>query len=174
MEAAMQNAKPTEKDPQTLILDPALSNFIENISRYFESYGIPRIGGRIMGLLMVTQEPLSAERIASTLKVSLASVSINLRFAQQIGLAQKVSFPGDRVTYYVFPESGLEGTLAIEIQGLGVMKRLIGQGLAALPPGEAASDRMKGLAEWADFLIKVWENALVEWRARQQERLEVK
>ncbi len=120
---------------------------------------------------MITQEPLSAEKIASTLKVSRASISINLRFAQQIGLAQRVSFPGDRVTYYVFPETGLEGTLAIEIQGLGVMKKLIGQGLAALPPGDAAYDRMKGLSNWADFLIKVWEDALTEWRARQPEGL---
>jgi hypothetical protein len=167
----MQNTNPPDTDHGRLTLAPALSSFIENISRYFESYGIPRIGGRIMGLLMITQEPLSAEKIASTLKVSRASISINLRFAQQIGLAQKVSFPGDRLTYYIFPETGLEGTLAIEIQGLGVMKKMIGQGMAALPPEDAAYERMKGLADWADFLIKVWENALVEWRARQQERL---
>ena len=170
----MKNTNLPDTNHGSVTLDPALSSFIENISRYFESYGIPRIGGRIMGLLMITQEPLSAEEIAATLKVSRASISINLRFAQQIGLAQKVSFPGDRITYYIFPETGLEGTLAIEIQGLGVMKRLIGQGLAALPSEDPASDRMKGLADWADFLIKVWENALAEWHARQQERLAVK
>ena len=148
-------------------LTPAMSKFIEDLARYFESFGIPRIGGRILGLLMVSKEPLSAETIASTLKVSRASISTNLRFALQIGLAEKVSFPGDRLTYYLFPETGLEGTLAIEIQGLGVMKRLVQQGLAAVPPGEAVHSRMEGLAVWADFLIHVWENALVEWRTRQ-------
>jgi DNA-binding transcriptional regulator GbsR (MarR family) len=159
-----------ESDHQLLQLTPALSQFIENFARYFESYGIPRIGGRILGLLMVAQEPLSSEAIASALKVSRASISTNLRFALNIGLAEKVSFPGDRITYYIFPESGLEGTLAIEIQGLGVMKRLIQQGLAALPPEAQARDRMEGLAEWADFLIQVWDHALIEWRTKQQEK----
>ncbi len=149
-------------------LTPALSQFIENLARYFESYGIPRIGGRILGLLMVVQEPLSAENIASALKVSRASISTNLRFALNIGLAEKISFPGDRVTYYIFPETGLEGTLAIEIQGLSVMKKLVQQGLAALPPEAQARGRMEELAEWADYLIQVWENALIEWRTSQQ------
>ncbi len=151
-------------------LTPALNQFIESLARYFESYGIPRIGGRILGLLIVAEEPLSAESIAAALNVSRASISTNLRFALQVGLAEKASFPGDRVTYYVFPENGLEGTLAIEIQGLGFMKRLVQQGLAALPAGEPAHARMEELSEWADFLIRVWENALIEWRTQQQEK----
>jgi len=157
-----------DSDHQPPKLTPAINQFIENLARYFESYGIPRIGGRILGLLMIAQGPLSAEDIASTLKVSRASISTNLRFALNIGLAERISFPGDRVTYYVFPETGLEGTLAIETQGLKVMKKLVQQGLTALPPGEPVRGRMEGLSDWADFLIQVWEDALIEWRARQQ------
>jgi len=159
-----------ESDHQPPQLTPALSQFIENLARYFESYGIPRIGGRILGLLMVAQEPLSAEAIAAALKVSRASISTNLRFALNIGLAEKTSFPGDRITYYIFPESGLEGTLAIEIKGLHVMKKLIQQGLTALPPEALARDRMEELSEWADFLIQVWDRALIEWRTKQPEK----
>ncbi len=161
----MQNS-----DHQPPKLTPALSQFIENLARYFESYGIPRIGGRILGLLMVAREPLSAEDIASALKVSRASISTNLRFALNIGLAEKTSFPGDRITYYVFPESGLEGTLAIETQGLRYMKKLVQQGLKALPAEDQARSRMEGLEDWADFLIEVWDKALIEWRARQKEQ----
>jgi DNA-binding transcriptional regulator GbsR (MarR family) len=137
------------------------------LARYFQSYGIPRIGGRILGLLLVAHEPLSAENISAILKVSRASVSTNLRFALQVGLAEKVSFPGDRITYYVFPETGLEKTLTAEIQSLGTMKRLAEQGLAALPLGDSVRSRMEALINWADFLIQVWQKALIEWRARQ-------
>lgn len=157
-------------DHRSLKLTPALSQFIENFARYFESYGISRIGGRILGLLMVAQEPLSAEAIASTLKVSRASISTNLRFALNIGLAEKISFLGDRLTYYIFPENGLEGTLAIEIQGLQVMKKLIQQGSAALPPESQTQERMQGLADWADFLIHIWEKALDEWQTTQKDK----
>ena len=159
------NSPNTSRNPPKLT--PELSKFVENFGRYFESYGIPHIGGRILGLLLVAHEPLSAEDISATLKVSRASVSTNLRFALHVGLAEKTSFPGDRTTYYVFPETGLEQTLSIEIQGLGVMKRLAEQGLAALPPGDAARSRMEAMIQWADFLIQIWQKALIEWRERQ-------
>ena len=63
---------------------------------YFESYGIPRIGGRILGLLLVADEPLSADSIASVLRVSCASVSTNFKLLLTSSLAEKVTFAGDR------------------------------------------------------------------------------
>jgi DNA-binding transcriptional regulator GbsR (MarR family) len=147
-------------------LSPPLTRFIENLAQYFESFGIPRIGGRILGLLLVSSEPLSAEAISTILKVSRASVSTNIRFALQVGLAEKVSFPGDRITYYVFPETGLEKTLAVEIQAVSMMKRFVEQGLNALSPEDAARSRLEALADWADFLMQVWQKALLEWRER--------
>ena len=148
-------------------LSPPLTRFIENLAQYFESFGIPRIGGRVLGLLLVSSEPLSAEAISTILKVSRASISTNIRFALQVGLAEKVSFPGDRITYYAFPENGLEKTLAVEIQGVSIMKRFIEQGLSALPPEDAARSRLEVLADWADFLLQVWQKALIEWQERQ-------
>lgn len=166
------NSANTDRNPQEL--SPELSKFVENLGRYFESYGIPRIGGRILGLLLVAHEPLSAESISAILKVSRASVSTNFRLLSVIGLAEKVSFPADRTTYYVFPETGLEKTLAVEIQGLGAMKRLAEQGLAALPSEDAARSRMEAMIQWADFLILVWQKALIEWRERQGSRSAVR
>ena len=86
-------------------LNPELIRFIENMGMYFESYGIPRIGGRILGLLLIAPEPLAAERIASTLKASRASISTNIRVLLTSGLAEKITFPGDRTTYFIFPET---------------------------------------------------------------------
>lgn len=155
-------------------LTPPLTRFIENLAQYFESFGIPRIGGRILGLLLVSAEPLSAEDISTTLKVSRGSVSTNIRFALQVGLAEKISFPGDRITYYAFPETGLEKTLVVEVQGVGIMKRFVEQGLNALPPEDAARSRLEALDEWADFLLEVWQKALIEWQERQRSKSSVR
>jgi hypothetical protein len=163
----MKNIDPPHTNHPPSSLTPELSKFIENFAQYFESYGMPRIGGRILGLLLVAKEPLSAENISATLKVSRASVSTNLRFALQVGLAEKAFFPGDRTTYYVFPETGLEKTLVAEIEAISNMKRFVEQGLNALPPGDAARGRLEALDDWADFLIQVWQKALIEWRERQ-------
>jgi DNA-binding transcriptional regulator GbsR (MarR family) len=149
-------------------LDPELARFIESMGMYFESYGIPRIGGRILGLLLVAHEPLSAERIASILKVSRASISTNFRILLTSGLAEKVTHPGDRTTYFVFPETGLEKTLLVEIQGIQALKRLVQQGSNALPPGDAARSRMKEMEDWTDFLIRLYQKALLDWQARSE------
>ena len=155
-------------------LDPELARFVESMGMYFESFGIPRIGGRILGLLLIAHEPLSAERIAAILKVSRASISTNFRLLLTSNLAEKVTYPGDRTTYFVFPESGLEKTLLVEIQGISAMKRIIQQGLNALPAGDSARGRMQEMAYWADFIVEVWQKALVEWHARQPEQPAVK
>jgi DNA-binding transcriptional regulator GbsR (MarR family) len=147
-------------------LDPELARFIESMGMYFESYGIPRIGGRILGLLLSAHEPLSAERIASILKVSRASISTNFRILLTSGLAEKVTRPSDRTTYFVFPETGLEKTLLVEIQGIQALKRLVQQGLNALPANDSARNRMKEMEDWTDFLLKLYQKALVEWQAR--------
>jgi DNA-binding transcriptional regulator GbsR (MarR family) len=148
-------------------LSPELARFIESMGMYFESYGIPRIGGRILGLLLVAHEPLSAARIASILKVSRASLSTNFRVLLTSGLAEKITFPGDRTTYFVFPESGLEKTLLVEIQGINTMKKLIQQGLDALSSEDSARSRMQEMVNWADFLMELYQKALIDWRARQ-------
>jgi DNA-binding transcriptional regulator GbsR (MarR family) len=147
-------------------LSPELARFIESMGMYFESYGIPRIGGRILGLLLIAHEPLSAERIASLLKVSRASISTNFRLLLTSNLAEKVTYPGDRTTYFTFPESGLEKTFLVEIQGIEALKRLVQQGMNALPSDDSARSRMQEMVEWADFLLKLYQNALIDWRAR--------
>jgi DNA-binding transcriptional regulator GbsR (MarR family) len=136
------------------------------MGRYFESYGIPRIGGRILGLLLVARGPLPAESIAATLRVSRASISTNFRLLLAGGLAEKVSFPGDRTTYFSFPENAWEKTLTVEVNSATAMKRLALQGLEALPPGDPARKRMGELVEWAEYLLQLFQHALVDWRAR--------
>ena len=161
----MAKTTPTSAD-KFETLDPELTRFIESMGMYFESYGIPRIGGRILGLLLVAHEPLSAERIASILKVSRASISTNFRLLLASNLAEKVTYPGDRNTYFVFPESGLEKTLLVEIQGIEALKRLVQQGLGALPSDDSARTRMQEMIDWTDFLLKLYQKALIDWRAR--------
>ncbi len=166
----MSNTDSLNANRNPLKLTPELGQFVENLARYFESFGFPRIGGRILGLLLIAPAPLDAASISTTLKVSRASVSTNLRLLLHIGLAEKTSFPGDRTNYYTFPESGLEKTLIIEIQAVGNMKRFVEQGLSALPPGDTARGRLQAMDDWADFLMQVWQKALIKWRERQQAR----
>ncbi len=143
-----------------------LIRFIESMGLYFESSGIPRIGGRILGLLMIAHEPLSADDIAKILKVSRASLSTNLRMLTASGLVEKTSVLHDRATYYVFPDASLERRMQAGIQSSQVFKKVTEQGLAALPAGDLARTRMEMSIEWSDLLVEHFEKAISEWRGR--------
>jgi DNA-binding transcriptional regulator GbsR (MarR family) len=147
-------------------LSPELTRFIESMGLYFENSGIPRIGGRVLGLLMIAHDPLTADDIAKILKVSRASLSTNLRMLATSGLVEKTSILHDRTTYYIFPDASLEQRMQAGIQSAVTFKKVTEQGLAALPADDSARTRMKMSIEWSDLLIEYFEEAIVEWRRR--------
>ena len=147
-------------------LSPELTRFIESMGMYFESLGIPRIGGRILGLLMIAHEPLTADDIAKILKVSLASISTNMRALIVSGMIEKTSVLHHRNTYFVFSEAALERRMMAGIQGAVLFKKVAEQGLAALPAKDSARTRMERSIEWSDLLVESFEKAITKWHAR--------
>lgn len=148
-------------------LGPELITFVESMGIYFENQGIPRIGGRILGLLLITYKPLSAEHIASLLRVSRGSISTNIRLLLISGLVEKVSSHGDRTTYYLFSEEGWEQRTEAAIQTTYAFREVAQQGLNALPPVDPARPRLERAIQWSDLLIEYFEKAQSEWRIRQ-------
>ena len=71
-------------------LSPGMQQFIERMGIYFEHLELPRITGRILGLLMVADRPLSLDNMAAALQVSRASASTNIRMAIHFGAAELV------------------------------------------------------------------------------------
>lgn len=147
-------------------LSPELIRFIESVGMYFEDQGVPRIGGRILGLLMIAHEPLSADEIARILKVSRASVSTNIRMLTNSGMVDKTVLLHTRTTYFVFSEVALEQRMAVGIQSATVFKKLAEQGLNALPANDSARNRLERSLDWSDLLVESFRAALTEWRKR--------
>ncbi len=161
----MKNSDPPSKS-KFKKLSPELTRFIESMGMYFESSGVPRIGGRILGLLMVAHEPLSADDIGKILKVSRASVSTNMRLLMSSGMVERTSVLHDRTTYFVFSEAALEQRMVVGIQAAGVFKKLAEQGLAALPDGDSARKNLQRSIEWSDLLVESFQKAIMKWRER--------
>jgi len=145
-------------------LSPELTRFIESMGMYFENQGIPRIGGRILGLLMIAHEPLSADDIARILKVSRASVSTNMRALTSSGMVEKTASLHDRMTFFVFSEAALEQRMAVGIQSAAVFRKVVEQGLAALPASDSARVRLERSMDWSDLVVESFQKALTQWR----------
>ncbi len=161
----MKNTDPPHLD-KFKKLGPELTRFIESMGLYFESMGIPRIGGRILGLLMLAHEPLSAEDIARILKVSRGSISTNMRALISSGMVARKSTLQDRSTYFVFSEIALEQRLVTGIQSAVAFKNMAEQGLNYLPKNDTARERLERSIEWSDLLVDTFQRAITEWRGR--------
>ena len=76
-------------------LTPELISFIQRVGVSLQGY-IPRAADEVFGLLVVADSPLSVDEIASSLQISRAGVSANLRILESHGVIQKTHLPGAR------------------------------------------------------------------------------
>ncbi len=156
-----------------LRLTPELHRFIQHMGGYFESSGVPPIGGRILGLLMIAHQPLSAEEIASLLNVSRASVSTNFRVLSAGGLAERFTSHADRVTYYVFPDTAWEQAMVLGARRAQSFKRIVQEGLAGMSQKDAARSNLLRGIEYADLVLEFFQRQLDEWRTHHQKKAPV-
>lgn len=81
------------------------SVFIEETGIFFESMGLTRMAGRILGLLMVTdKEMVSFDELTQVLQASKSSISTNVKALIQTRFVKPVTSPGDRKTYYMLSQ----------------------------------------------------------------------
>ncbi len=158
--------KTAESSLQREALTPGEARFVESMGLYFESNGIPRIGGRSLGLLMISEGPVSLDLMAELLHVSRASISTNMRQFFQLGLCENFSLPGDRRHYYVFSESAWNNHMRRSIAGLRTLIDMMGAGIEALPPGRTrARARLRDTRALFGFLEEEIVSLLDRWES---------
>jgi len=82
-------------------------HFIEDIGLYFEQMGLPRMAGRILGALLISDPPSqSITDLGDRLHASKSSISIMARLLMERGLIERVASPIPRRDYYRFKPGG--------------------------------------------------------------------
>ncbi len=82
-------------------------HFIEDIGLYFEQMGLPRMAGRILGALLISDPPSqSITDLCQRLHASKSSISIMARLLVERGLIERVASPVPRRDYYRFKPGG--------------------------------------------------------------------
>jgi len=139
--------------------------FIERMGLSLERLGMARTFGRLFGLLVVVDSPLSLDEIAVQLQISKASVSTNARLCEQLGLARRVGQSGDRRDFYELRPGAFERMTAREVAVIHEMAGLAAEGLLAV--GETPSTARGRLTEMLDFYLFMGEQIeelLERWR----------
>lgn len=114
-------------------------HFVEDISLYFEQVGFPRMAGRILGVLLVTDPPgQSIGDLCERLQASKSSVSTNARLLREMGLIERVPSPIPRRAYFCFPPGGWVTLIRVYWRMISSLHQTIEQGLALLQDEDPA------------------------------------
>jgi DNA-binding transcriptional regulator GbsR (MarR family) len=105
-----------------------VERFVEKAGVLWENDGLPRIAGRIFGLMLISEDALSLDEIADMLGVSKASVSTDTRLLERMGFVERVSKPGDRRDYYQHTDRSFERAIAQRIRRMHELASLIESG----------------------------------------------
>lgn len=148
-------------------MDAAARQFIEAVGLFFEDAGVPRIGGRLLGLLLLAERPLSLDEIARTLDVSRASVSTNSRLLLYTNMIERISFSGDRRDYYQFSARGWESSVEADIKGTHTLLRIMSEALTTLDPANTAGRmRLRESVAFYSFVAEELTAMIERWRSR--------
>lgn len=129
--------------------DVVVEQFIEQMGLALEEDRLPRIAGRIMGLLLIEGGPLAFEDIARFLRVSRGSVSTNTRLLQNLGVVDRTTRPGDRRDFYQIAQTPGRELLAVSARQLRQRCRMIASAREALAPSR--TEARQRLAELERF-----------------------
>jgi DNA-binding transcriptional regulator GbsR (MarR family) len=148
-------------------MDHGAHEFIEGMGVYFAQFDLPRIFGRLVGLLMVSERPLAHEEIARTLGVARGSVSTNMRLALALDLAERVAVRGDRRDFYRQTGDPWGRSLDAKVAATMPLQRMAERALQALPPDHLeARARMADLIDFCEFFETEREGLVRRWKER--------
>ena len=147
-------------------------HFIEQVGLFYEGAGLPRMAGRILGVLLVC-DPLQqgAKQLAEVLDASKASISTNTRLLVQVGLVDRVALRGERGAHYMIREGCWSSVLEFKLRATTAFLGIAEEGLDVL--ADASPERRARLEEVHDlytFFEEELPALMARWRARKESR----
>jgi len=158
----LTDAPRTHADPQ---FDEARRTFIEDFGQLFARYGLAPTFGRVFGLLLMSDQPLSLDNIAGQLRVSKSGVSVATRDLERLGVARRSGSPGSRRVLYEAADN-MEPIFEAQFTRIRQSLAIIQRGTGLLP-GERAGRRLDRMRELHQFWLEESQGILERWRARQ-------
>jgi DNA-binding transcriptional regulator GbsR (MarR family) len=150
-------------------MDAQTANYIERMGLALESDGLPRIAGRMFGLLLISEDARSLDDLAGELHVSKGSVSTNARLLEQRGILERICRPADRRDYYRVPPDLFSHTMAQRLARWQRFHEAIGAARTSLPiHSREVLDRLEEYEAAYAFMAQVIGDALARWQTTRE------
>lgn len=149
-------------------MDEARLRYVEDFGLFlFERFGLSRMVGRVLGVLLVSDPPeRTAEELAGLLRASRGSISQATRALVQMGMVRRLARPGERRDYFGLEPGFWWESTRRQTAEIGATLKLVERGLDLVRSDDPGAGR--GLEEMRDFLA-YWESELVDVLRRWDE-----
>lgn len=127
------------------------AEFIEKVGLIAQGENLPRIAGRVLGLLIFDGQAVSFGSLADELQVSRGSISTSTRTLIDRGLIKRVTKPGERQDYFQLGERPYATMMRNARLSFDRSKAEVEATVAQLSDG-AARDRVRAYAEFYSAL----------------------
>jgi hypothetical protein len=136
--------------------------FVNRLGVFFNRYGLPATFGRVFGLLLVTDQPLSLDDLAGQLRTSKSGASVAARALEQQGLVRRHLTTGSRRILYEAADDLLP-LFEAQFERIRQQRALFAEGDGLLPPGRAQT-RLQGMLQLHDFWLAESSGIVRRWR----------
>jgi DNA-binding transcriptional regulator GbsR (MarR family) len=152
-------------------VDEEQQRYVEDFGLFFERFGLSRMVGRVLGVLLIRPPERSAEELADMLRASRGSISQATRSLVQMGLVQRLTKPGERRDYFRVRQGTWMELTRQQMSATTTLREIAERGLELLDPGDPEARR--SLEEMRNFYA-FWERelpvALERWENESQRR----
>ena len=150
-------------------MNAQMMDFVEKMGLALESDGLPRIAGRIFGLLLLSEDCRSLDDLAGQLGVSKGSVSTNARLLEQRGVLERNSRPSDRRDYYRVPPNLFNQTMAQRLSRWQRLHEAIAEARTTLPiRSRKVLHRLEEYQAAYAFMSEVIHEGLTRWQDKRE------
>jgi DNA-binding transcriptional regulator GbsR (MarR family) len=143
--------------------------YIEEVARYFEEAGWPRIAGRLLGTLMVADpREQSAVELAHRLRASRGSISSMGRLLIATDLVERWTRPGDRREYLRLRDDAWLQVMSAKTRWITELRQIGQRGLDLFAETDGpARESLQGLVQLMEFFEREWPPLMKRWLAEQ-------
>lgn len=148
---------------------------IEEFGNIYEAYGLRRLQGLIVGLLLTTEEPVSLDDMVEILDRSKGPISISVRRLDEMDLVRKVEGPNNRRNYYAsHPDifyNNFKFNMATVRKNRDVAERFLGRLDANQEGSEKTARSLKHMKAFYELMESYFDEFGQAWREEKQKIL---
>ncbi len=146
----------------------AQKHFIEDVGLLFETVGFPRMAGRVLGWLLISDPPhQSPTELAEILQASKGSISTMTRLLEQIGLIERISLPGERRDYFRIKPNAWTELTSRRLAQITAFREVATRGLALMGSDQPQlCDRLQEMHDIHAFFEAELPRLIEQWETR--------